>query len=253
VVQFLEGPLAAVRKIFINILKDWRHECIRICRCEITPARKYHHFKALCRDDALLLSCDEDTVHYITGLSPDLVRLSRGTKEECGEQKEDAEGEEDATLVTITYFSRMKGDRHSCVKEIRKISEEAEEVNRARGITGLLTYEEQTKKVTQILEGPRESITLMLELIKADPRHAVDEVTDPVNVTSRQYAGWSMMLMFTQAHRRNAHILDAAAKQDMSLANRLIDNQLRNSPFRNHLSTFGKDPEADMWAPDPHP
>jgi hypothetical protein len=71
----------------------------------------------------------------------------------------------------------MHGDFKSASSAIERITERAAEVNRARSITGLLSYDATLQQVWQVLEGHEMDVMPIWESIQNDGRHAIDKAS----------------------------------------------------------------------------
>ena len=90
-------------------------------------------------------------------------------------------------LLTIVYTSTLVNDCN-----IDDIITRAMEKNKLSGITGILVYNEQTRKVHQIVEGPADAVLELLPKIKADSRHYAMEIQRIEPIRQRCFPHWSM-------------------------------------------------------------
>ena len=102
---------------------------------------------------------------------------------------------EDALLYNIVYCSRAaQGVGKTAVD---KILQSARRNNPAHGITGLLVF--GSGVFFQWLEGPRDSVTHLMDMIRADGRHHdVVELTTGEEVRERMFPNWDMELVSAQ-------------------------------------------------------
>ena len=97
-------------------------------------------------------------------------------------------------LHNIVYCSRATaGVDDAAVARIIEVSKRA---NPERGITGLLVY--GSGIFFQWLEGPRDNVTALLNLLKTDPRHdSVVVFSESEEVRERLFPDWDMELVTT--------------------------------------------------------
>lgn len=93
-------------------------------------------------------------------------------------------------LTSIAYRSRAS-DRPT-PESLRKLVSEAQERNRANGITGQLICEEN--RYYQWIEGPGEHLKYLWEAIKRDPRHSDIEVLGNQQIPARFFGEWDLKL-----------------------------------------------------------
>lgn len=91
-------------------------------------------------------------------------------------------------MVRLIYTSLLC---ESCgVNEVRQILKIARENNAKIGVTGLLCYD--TAHFIQWIEGARDVINSLYLAIASDDRHTNALILDYGEITSREFAGWSM-------------------------------------------------------------
>ncbi|MEM1385432.1 MAG: BLUF domain-containing protein [Pseudomonadota bacterium] len=91
-------------------------------------------------------------------------------------------------MESVVYFSRaISTDRRAALDAILA---SAERNNPPLGLTGLLLYGEGM--FMQCLEGPERSVSLMMERIKADPRHRGAVVLSRGPLSARVFPDWAM-------------------------------------------------------------
>ena len=73
------------------------------------------------------------------------------------------------------------------------IGDIAESRNARLGITGLLCH--QDGMFTQLLEGPRDAVELVMDKIVADRRHCDIEILQRRDVAQREYGQWAMAIV----------------------------------------------------------
>lgn len=101
--------------------------------------------------------------------------LSLGGRRRCAAAA--AFDQAESGLIRISYMSVMHGDFRSASSAIERITERAAEVNRARSITGLLSYDATLQQVWQVLEGHEKDVMPIWESIQNDGRHAIDKAS----------------------------------------------------------------------------
>ena len=110
----------------------------------------------------------------------------------------------EALLYSLVYCSRAAdgiGDA-----DIARILESARRRNPMLGITGVLVYGGGV--FFQMLEGPRENVRRLMDLLRSDARHdGIVELTETEEMSERLFPGWDMELATTD-HIRDV-LLDA--------------------------------------------
>ena len=89
----------------------------------------------------------------------------------------------------LIYRSRAVAaeGRHTDLSAILHV---AQRHNRVRGITGALTFYDDT--FTQVLEGPPAEIDRLMAVLERDPRHRDIQVLGRWAVSHRLFGGWAM-------------------------------------------------------------
>ena len=217
-----------MKKLYNIIQSDSRHGELRVIRFEVSDERSFDNFTPMHLDDNVTNDVLES---YITAFSTELQVL----EEMCGTGTK----VESEKLVSVTYVSTMRGERGTMIHKMHEIVEKAKEKNRENGITGLLIYEEESQRVRQTIEGPEENIRSLLACIKADDRHEIHvdpgETEELVEIKSRNYMGWDMMIVVTTRHprRRNRAMLNALAVGDKKGTDQVLDEQAQSNPWLN--------------------
>jgi len=92
-------------------------------------------------------------------------------------------------LYNLVYCSRATSLMDDA--EVKRILDSAHRRNPAQGITGLLVY--GSGIFFQWLEGPRDNVTQLMTLLRADPRHdTIVELTADEEVRERLFPNWDM-------------------------------------------------------------
>jgi len=117
---------------------------------------------------------------------------------------QDNEGSED-DLVKWQYQSvmlensppYMYANSSQALDAVIEIAEQAKVRNAAMLITGILVYNEATREVRAILEGPRDNVLKLLDCIRQDPRHHLDSAQDLSisDIDTRSFGQWNMSLI----------------------------------------------------------
>jgi hypothetical protein len=96
---------------------------------------------------------------------------------------------EAVVLKRISYISKFS--RPLLLEEITQLATDAEERNRALGVTGMLMS--SGGMFYQVLEGPPDAVDRLFQKIGADPRHKdVLVLTAQDEVDDRQFPSWGM-------------------------------------------------------------
>jgi hypothetical protein len=93
-----------------------------------------------------------------------------------------------AEIRQIVYASKATHPMLS--EDLANILKTAQSRNLADGITGILLYRQGY--FLQVLEGPNERLSLLLEKLARDPRHHEVRVLLEGNVPARAFGAWSM-------------------------------------------------------------
>jgi len=91
-------------------------------------------------------------------------------------------------------------DSSRALDAVIKIAEQAQVSNAAMLITGILVYNEATREVRQVLEGPRDNVLALIDCISQDPRHQMDSTQDMSisDIDTRSFGQWNMSLIIDQ-------------------------------------------------------
>ena len=91
-------------------------------------------------------------------------------------------------MIRLFYVSTAsEGVDHDAVAQIAR---EAELKNAVYGVTGALGY--NGTSFAQILEGDRQTVSNLVELILSDPRHSSVTIVNIREIESRRFDGWGM-------------------------------------------------------------
>ena len=153
---------------------------------------------------------------------------------------QDNEGSED-DLVKWQYQSvmlensppYMYANSSQALDAVIEIAEQAKVRNAAMLITGILVYNEATREVRAILEGPRDNVLKLLDCIRQDPRHHLDSAQDLSisDINTRSFGQWNMSLVklhegSTSKRRRGVQPCAANVEEQMIKGNLKV-------PFRD--------------------
>lgn len=118
-------------------------------------------------------------------------------------------GRADPLLYNVVYCSRAT--KGVGAAEVDRIVESSRRRNPAQGITGILVF--GSGIFFQWLEGPRDNVTQLMAVLRADPRHeSVVQLSEVEEVRERLFPGWDMELV-TSDHIREV-LLDALGAAD---------------------------------------
>jgi hypothetical protein len=95
-------------------------------------------------------------------------------------------------LYNLVYCSRATSDVSQA--DVQSIIESAKRWNPVNGITGLLVFGGGI--FFQWLEGPRDSVMGLMQILKSDPRHeSIVPLTETEEVRERLFPDWDMELV----------------------------------------------------------
>ena len=95
---------------------------------------------------------------------------------------------EDTDLISLVYTSvPIEGLALETIEEILTVSRRN---NPDRNVTGILLM--NNSRFFQILEGPNQAVTSLLETIGNDPRHKDLQILSSGKIKQRSFADWSM-------------------------------------------------------------
>jgi hypothetical protein len=122
----------------------------------------------------------------------------------AGDEPLSGRGSSDPLLYNLVYCSRATAGVDAAA--VDRIVASARRRNPAQGITGMLVF--GSGIFFQWLEGPRDNVTQLMAVLKADPRHEnVVELSEIEEVRERLFPDWDMELV-TSEHIREV-LLDA--------------------------------------------
>jgi Sensors of blue-light using FAD len=111
-------------------------------------------------------------------------------------------------LLRVIYSSRSTAAPAQRPQQVNDILAQARSFNAAHGITGLLTVCKD--EYLQLLDGPAEAVTSLLERIQRDSRHSDVDVLARCPADAPVFAHWSMALVERyEPDRRRANRLQA--------------------------------------------
>ncbi|MFU8779620.1 MAG: BLUF domain-containing protein [Kiritimatiellia bacterium] len=91
-------------------------------------------------------------------------------------------------IVQLIYVSKIKTGHGP--NDVLKIVDVSEKNNKKRGITGALCY--GPRYFLQCLEGPREEVNKLYNMIVADPRHTDVTLLSFFEIEERMFSEWAM-------------------------------------------------------------
>ena len=120
-------------------------------------------------------------------------------------------------LYHVVYCSRASAGVDAA--EVDRIVATARRLNPAQGITGMLVFGGGV--FTQWLEGPRDNVTALMAVLRADPRHhEVVQLSESEELRERLFPDWDMELVGSEHVREvlldaRDHITDAASAKSL--------------------------------------
>lgn len=94
------------------------------------------------------------------------------------------------TLYSLVYISRESAPMTR--EELLALLAQSRPKNQSRNITGLLVH--KAGHFLQVLEGPKEAVESLMEVIAADPRHRKISILVRDTIPERRFGNWSMAL-----------------------------------------------------------
>lgn len=91
-------------------------------------------------------------------------------------------------IFQLVYVSRAQ--QPFTDDELTSLLSKIRPKNQARGVTGMLLYDDRA--FLQILEGQKDDLSLLFELIHKDPRHHQIVTILEKPISQRQFGDWSM-------------------------------------------------------------
>lgn len=106
-------------------------------------------------------------------------------------------------------------------KEIEKILESSKKNNPGRNITGILLHSD--RKFIQYLEGSKQNLTDLYEMIKEDKRHSSINQLDFMEIPERIFPSW---LMGYKDVSKNIQFTSKVTANDSELFEKILLNEL---------------------------
>lgn len=131
-------------------------------------------------------------------------------------------------MLQVIYASAAK--RAMSAAGLRDILVTARARNAAIGVTGMLVYDDGS--FLQVLEGPDDAVTALVERIKADPRHDRFRLLSMKEIQAREFGEWSMGFADTS---EEAAGLDGFVGYDASLPARVLEGALAKRVLRQFV------------------
>jgi hypothetical protein len=146
---------------------------------------------------------------------------------------------ENLNMKLIIYTSQSKIADDSIDKELGNIIATAKEFNSKKDITGVLFYE--NRHFLQVLEGPENEVTSLLETICKDARHKSITILVDIQIKRRTFPSWSMgKINLEKSHLFNADMLKKL--RDAYQENFIIDD----AGFIQYLEALLNNPEIEQ-------
>lgn len=171
VVQILEGPEAAVRSLYADILADPRHRGCEVLKEQYLATRQHEGF----------------------GMAMDLEGLGSFGEYSCGGIGGNMGGSmaqysprAAGGLMRLQYSSTLRAGSEDQARNIlEQITASALRHNAGNGIGGMLSYDPTTMGVMQLLEGPKDAVrSLYHDIIAIDDRHTNVRLVEEVDLAS---------------------------------------------------------------------
>jgi len=227
----IEGPPRNVLTLFKAIKADDRHTSIKLHLAHPITRRTFPRFSTGEQGH-------ESEHPYMVGSFHHSPSCDSDYHAESGLEKASASVIDGDDLVTLQYKSVMENpgahaDTSQALDVVIEIAEQAQVSNAAMLITGILVYNEATREVIQILEGPRDNVLKLLDCIRQDPRHHLDSAQDLSisDIDTRSFGQWNMSLVklhegSTSRRRRGVQPCAANVEEQMIKGNLKV-------PFRD--------------------
>lgn len=94
-------------------------------------------------------------------------------------------------MIRILYFSTASAEITK--DHVNDIVSHAAQSNERQNVTGLLAY--NGRNFCQCLEGDKDAVHKLVDIIASDPRHSGFKVIDEKEIESRHFTDWSMKLV----------------------------------------------------------
>lgn len=92
-------------------------------------------------------------------------------------------------MKRLLYFSTASADVTQA--DVDRIVQAASDANAQTEISGALAY--NGRNFCQVLEGPDEQVSALMQRIEADNRHSGIKILDEKPITNRYFADWTMV------------------------------------------------------------
>ena len=131
-------------------------------------------------------------------------------------------------MLQVIYASAAK--RVMSAAGLRNILTTAGARNAAIGVTGMLVHDDGS--FLQVLEGPDEAVTALVERIKADPRHDHFRLLSKKEIQAREFGEWSMGFADTADAAAG---MDGFVDYDASLPARVLEGAVAKRVLRQFM------------------
>lgn len=84
---------------------------------------------------------------------------------------------------------------------LEELAHKADEKNRSMRVTGYLSFQRRTNAFFQFLEGPREAVLELMEIISKDERHKLFNLVQLGDFPTHLFPRWSMRYVTTDEFR----------------------------------------------------
>lgn len=92
-------------------------------------------------------------------------------------------------MKRLLYFSTASAGMTQT--DVDRIVQAASDANAQTEISGALAY--NGRNFCQVLEGPDEQVSALMQRIEADKRHSGIKILDEKPITARYFTGWNMV------------------------------------------------------------
>ena len=108
-------------------------------------------------------------------------------------------------MIRLMYFSTATQNMSGA--DVDEIIAHSVKKNTERGVTGMLAY--NGRNFCQVLEGEKEAVDDLVEVIRADVRHSGFKVLGEKPITQRHYEGWAMKRVDDLDFSEAINVMDA--------------------------------------------
>jgi len=99
----------------------------------------------------------------------------------------------ESDLVRLIYTSKLRCENGRAEMTITEILQRSVRNNPTRKISGMLYFNSFTLEILQVLEGPKNSVEELYQVIAADGRHSEVNLLVEEGIETRKYMEWGML------------------------------------------------------------